>query len=227
LNNRQDGDYSRRKGKTEFCFAHIFNHALFLPSPARNIPMSDCPVFMEVEGFYRIIPLSKLRRTPGVFFDNVPMKCLPRIDAVDRVIHEKSAVSPGPVAGVARPWYMHPQQDDNLIVLHGTRQVDIYIQEHGLASFTVTPNRIVQEDRVLLDEPAMLVWPRYVFHRIVSGPEGSASLNFAVHYPGMDMRSNFNIYDLDLASSAFRVIREGFRDQQTSKQEDGHGYTKG
>ncbi len=175
--------------------------------------MADCEIFKEVQDFYRIIPLQMLRRTPGVFFDNVPMACLPRIDAIDRVLHEKSAVSPGPVGEVARPWYMHPHQADNLMVLFGTRQVDIYVEEHGLLSFTVTANRIMQGETVLLAEPAMLVWPCKVFHRIVSGPEGSASLNFAVHYDGFDLRTNFNIYDLDLATGAYRVIREGFRDQ--------------
>ncbi|MFZ5774370.1 MAG: hypothetical protein ACOY3Z_02645 [Thermodesulfobacteriota bacterium] len=178
--------------------------------------MSNPLVFQEIPGFYRIIPLLPLRRTPGVFFDNVPMAALPRIDAIDRVIHRDSAVSPGPIGAVPRPWYMHPHQDDNLIVLFGTRQVDIYTKEHGLASFTVTPERILQGEMVLLDEPAMLVWPRHVFHRIVSGPEGSASLNFAVHYPGLDMRTNFNIYDLDLESGAYSVIREGFRDQPSA-----------
>ena len=175
--------------------------------------MADCEIFKEVQDFYRIIPLQMLRRTPGVFFDNVPMACLPRIDAIDRVLHEKSAVSPGPVGEVARPWYMHPHQADNLMVLFGTRQVDIYVEENGLLSFTVTANRIMQGETVLLAEPAMLVWPCKVFHRIVSGPEGSASLNFAVHYDGFDLRTNFNIYDLDLATGAYRVIREGFRDQ--------------
>jgi hypothetical protein len=34
-----------------------------------------------------------------------------------------------------------------------------------------------------------------------------------VHYEGLDMRTNFNIYDLDTANGAYRVIREGFRDQ--------------
>ena len=176
--------------------------------------MADCAIFREVKDFYRIIPLHKLRRTPGVFFDNVPMGCLPRIDAIDRVLHEKSAVSPGPMGEVARPWYMHPHQDDNLIVLYGTRQVDIYLEKYGMESFTVTPGRILQQGKVLFDGPAMLVWPRYVFHRIVSGPEGSASLNFAVHYEGIDMRTNFNIHGLDQASGAYRVIREGFLDQE-------------
>ncbi|MGV1099678.1 hypothetical protein ACUUL3_09770 [Thiovibrio sp. JS02] len=175
--------------------------------------MVGIPVCKEVPGFYRIIPLKPLRRTPGVFFDNVPMEALPRINAIDRVIHEKSAVSPGPIGMTARPWYMHPHQDDNLIVLFGTRQVDIFLAGHGLQRFTVTPGRILQEGEVLFDGPAMLVWPRYVFHRIVSGPEGSASLNFAVHHEGLDMRSNFNIYDLDVETGKYSVLREGFRDQ--------------
>lgn len=175
--------------------------------------MGECVAFREVKDFYRIIPLQAMRRTPGVFFDNVPMACLPRIDAMDRVLHEKSAVSPGPVGEVARPWYMHPHQDDNLIVLSGTRHVDIYVKEYGLARFVVSPDEICQEGQRIFAGPAMLVWPRCVFHRIVSGPAGSASLNFAVHYPGLDPRTNFNVYDLDMESGEYGVIREGFRDQ--------------
>ncbi|HIJ78161.1 MAG: hypothetical protein OEY01_02500 [Desulfobulbaceae bacterium] len=176
--------------------------------------MADFEIFKEVKDFYRIIPLESLRRTPGVFFDNVPMACLPRIDAIDRVIHAESAVSPGPVGEVSRPWYMHPSQDDNLIVLFGVRSVDIYTKENGMESFVVSPNRIMQGGEVLFDGPAMLVWPCYVFHRITSGPEGSASLNFAVHHQGLDMRTNFNIYDLDIKTGEYRVVREGFRDQK-------------
>ncbi|WP_291319513.1 hypothetical protein [Desulfonatronospira sp.] len=175
--------------------------------------MSTDNVFKEVKDFYRIIPLQALRRTPGVYFDNVPMEFLPRIDAIDRVLHQGGAVSPGPVGEVQRPWYMHPHQDDNLIVLYGVRDVDIYINGQGMTSFRVTPHQILQKGKVLYDGPAMLVWPRYVFHRITSGAEGSASLNFAVHYHGLDMRTNFNIYDLDTDTGHFEVIREGFRDQ--------------
>jgi len=171
-------------------------------------------VIEEVAGLYRVIQLNVLRRTPDVFFDNVPMGALPKIDAIDRVIHERGAVSPGPVGNLERPWYMHPAQDDNLIVLYGARQVDIYTKAHGqVENFIVTPNTIEKNGSLLSDGPAMLVWPRGVFHRIVSGEHGSASLNFAVHYPGLDMRSNFNIYDLDTTTGDFKVLREGFHDQ--------------
>ena len=37
------------------------------------------------------------------------------------------SISPGPTDNLKRPWYMHPGQDDNLLVL-GTRYVDILIR---------------------------------------------------------------------------------------------------
>ena len=168
----------------------------------------------EVPGLYRIIALQPMRKTPKVTFDCAPMEFLPRIDAIDRVIHEGNASSPGVVGEVARPWYMHPCQDDNLLVLTGTRQVEIYSQAHGrIENFTVTPQTISKNGQVIYQGGAMLVWPCGVFHRICSGETGSASLNFAVHYEGFDLRTNFNIYDLDLVSGKSWVVREGHLDQ--------------
>jgi hypothetical protein len=109
---------------------------------------------------------------------------------------------------------MHPHQDDNLIVLQGVRYVEIYTKAHGrIESFSITPERIEQNNRILFDGPGLLVWPRGVFHRIKSGENGSASINLATHYEGIDMRTNFNIYSLDIKTGEFRVIREGHLDQ--------------
>jgi hypothetical protein len=88
-------------------------------------------IIKEIPGLYRIMAMNVLRRTPGVFFDTVPLDLIHRIDAMDRVIHDKGARSPGPVDQVAAPWYMHLQQDDNLAVLHGTRQVELYSRDYG------------------------------------------------------------------------------------------------
>jgi len=175
---------------------------------------NEAKILDEIPGLYRIIALNPLRRTSGVRFENIPIDAFKNISAIDRVIHERRAISPGLVGDVARPWYMHPHQDDNLIVLHGVRRVQIYTKKHGrIESFEVTPDRILRDNEPVIDGPAMLVWPRGVFHRIESLDEGSASINFAVHYEGFDMRTNFNIYDLDLETGRFKVIREGFKDQ--------------
>jgi hypothetical protein len=174
-------------------------------------------VFQQVAGLYSIIPLRVLRKTPGVSFDLVPTEMVPRIDGIDRVLHDGGAISPGAVDNVARPWYMHPHQDDNLIVLHGMRFVDIYTKEHGrIESFDVAPHQIRQDGKVICDGAAMLVWPRGVFHRIRSDEiNGSASLNFAVRYEGFDLRTNFNIYALDPDSGEYQTLRPGYLDQPT------------
>lgn len=177
--------------------------------------MSEHTILEEVEGLYRVVALKPLRRTPGVQFDMVKLEALLRIDAIDRVIHEGGAISPGPVGDVERPWYMHTAQDDNLLVLHGIRHVDIFTPDHGnVEHFTVTADHVMRDGKVLHEGAAMLVWPRGVFHRIESdSTTGSASLNLATHYDGFDIKTNFSIYDLDTETGAYRVIREGAQDQ--------------
>jgi hypothetical protein len=169
----------------------------------------------EIPNLYRIIPLKVLRNTPGVSFDLVPTEELPRIDGIDRVLHQHGAISPGAVGDVSRPWYMHPHQADNLVVLHGTRFIDIYTKAHGrVESFTVTSHEIIHNGQRMHEGPAMLVWPCGVFHRIRSDEEiGSASINFAVRNEGFNIRTNFNVYDLDTTTGEYKMIREGYLDQ--------------
>lgn len=165
---------------------------------------------------YGIMPLEPLRKTPGVRFDMVPMHKIPRIDAIDRVIHEGGAVSPGEVEGEERPWYMHHHQQDHLIVLHGAREVELFWPEYGkIDTFQVTAGEIKKNGAVACAGPAMLTWGRGVFHRIKSDDrEGSASLNIAIRDEGFDIKTNFSIYSLDQATGEHKVIREGHLDQR-------------
>lgn len=171
-------------------------------------------LFDEVERFWRIIKLKPFRRTEGVAFDILPMQYLPKVDGIDRVIHASAALSPGSIPGVERPWYCHPHQEDNLMVLHGRRIVDIYTLEHRrLETFVVEPERITHNGTVVFEGAAMLVWPVNVFHRIRSGEEGSASINFAVRHPGFDIDTNFSLYDLNTDTGEYRMVRLGKLDQ--------------
>lgn len=167
---------------------------------------------------YRIIPLRMLRRTPGVHFDEMVPSDIPKIDGIDRVIHAANSISPGPVqndtVSVKRPWYMHPGQDDNLMVLQGTRYIDIYNPaSKQSASFIITPDKIYKNDKLYYDGPAMVVWPSGIFHRIISGAEGSISLNFATRTNKFDLSQNFNIYDLDRRTGDFTILKSGDEDQ--------------
>ncbi len=171
-------------------------------------------IIKEESQHYRILKVPVFRKTEGVIFDNVPLKEVQPIDAIDRVIHETNAISPGPTKGVKRPWYMHPHQADNLIVLQGVRQVELYsMHKKQLAKFEVGPDYIKQDGELVFEGGCMLTWPTHVFHRIITGPEGSASINFANHSENIDMETNFNIYELDLDTGKFEVLRKGALDQ--------------
>ncbi len=171
-------------------------------------------VIAEVENMFRVIPLRVFRKTEGVVFDLVNMDYLPEVDGIDRVIHAENALSPGTIGDVERPWYMHPHQEDNLLVLYGTRHVDLYTPEHGkIESFEINPHSIIRNGRLIYDGGVILSTSVNVFHRIQTGEEGSASINFAVRYPKFDMKTNFNIYKLDTNTDNYEVIRKGFKDQ--------------
>lgn len=175
--------------------------------------MQPDEVIDQADGLYRITALSTFRKTAGVLFDAVPMGGLASLQAIDRVLHDRGAYSPGPVEGVERPWYMHTGQEDNLIVLAGFRDVELF-RAGRLARFRVTPERIEKEGVLLFDRAVMLSWPTNVYHRIISSPEkGSASINLAVRHPRFNLSTEFNIYDLDLATGRARVAREGYLDQ--------------
>lgn len=168
----------------------------------------------EVKGLYKVIELIKFRETPGVHFDILPEEVLSKSKGVDRVIHDSNAISPGPVGDVSRPWYMHTHQSDHLIVLHGKRHVELYSKEHGkIESFVVEPSKIYRNGVLICDYPSILSWPTHVFHRVESKEEGSGSINFAYRYEGLDPKTNFNIYDLNVKTGEYKVVREGHRDE--------------
>ncbi|MBN2259899.1 MAG: hypothetical protein JW702_05120 [Clostridiales bacterium] len=171
-------------------------------------------IIAGVKDLYSVIKLKEFRRTPGVDFDVLVKSMVPKIDAIDRVIHKSGAISPGPVGEVERPWYMHTHQDDNLFVLHGKRFVEIYTPKHGkIERFVVAPDYVEHNGEIIFKGGVVLVWPKGVFHRIVSDKEGSASLNLATHYEGFDIKTNFSIYDLNTETGEYKVIRKGEMDQ--------------
>jgi len=167
-----------------------------------------------MSNLYRLIPLRILRRTYGVSFDEIVPSDIPRIHGIDRVIHLANSISPGPIEDVKRPWYMHTNQDDNLLVLQGTRYIDIYNpKDKQSASFIITPDKVYKNEKLYYNGPAMVVWPAGIFHRIISGSEGSISVNFASRNYGFNLKDNFNIYDLNQNTGEYKLLKQGIDDQ--------------
>lgn len=170
---------------------------------------------LEMEGFYQIVKLHNFRSTSGVSFDLIPKAFFQGVGSIDRVTHQNKAISPGAVGEVDRPWYMHPFQEDKLIVLHGTRNIELYSPKYKMVEkFIVTSDSVTLNGKTIVEGGGVLTWSPGVFHRVISGDEGSACINLATHFDGFDIRTNFNIYDLNTETGAFRLIREGHLDQR-------------
>ena len=164
---------------------------------------------------YRLILV--LRRTTGVVFDEMVPSDIPKIDGIDKVIHSPNSISRtcGRFPSTMQtPWYMHPGQDDNLLVLQGTRYIDIFCPTRKeKASFIVTPDKIYKNDKLYYDGSAMIVWPAGIFHRIISGEEGSISVNFSTRTNKFNLDDNFNIYYLNTYTGEYNIIKDGSDDQ--------------
>ncbi|MEO5361550.1 MAG: hypothetical protein H7843_14075 [Nitrospirota bacterium] len=168
-----------------------------------------------VEGLYVIIPLVEFRNTPSVRFHLLPENKISHIDSVDRVEHGPNAISPTVQGRTGRYWYYHKAQTDNLLVFLGSRITELYTPGHGkIETFEVTTERITRNGELVIDAPAILSWPPGVFHRVSSGQNGSLSINFAVHESGFSLKDNFDIYEVDIETGQYNVIRHGFLDQK-------------
>eukprot|EP00727_Mastigamoeba_balamuthi_P005801 m51a1_g1840 putative ubiquitin carboxyl-terminal hydrolase 22-like (718) ;mRNA; f:561984-565489 len=169
---------------------------------------------LEEAGFWKVIPLRRFRHKDEVTFSGLPMAEFPRIDGVDHVLHGPNARSPGSV-GAVDGWYLHKHQQDNLLVMRGTRTSILRRADRPgvVETFVVGPDFIERNGVRLLDGPCVLRWEPETYHQVHSGPEGSASLNFAVRCEGFDLKHEFDIWDVRGDGSDGVVVRQGHEDQ--------------
>lgn len=183
--------------------------------PKNSVHLEDDVITTKVKGLFHVIPFTLLRKTPNVDFHSIPF--IDRATGMESVIHAQGALSPGTIDEVQNPWYMHPNQEDNLFTITGKRIVELYHPDHGtIERFEVSRNEITRNGKIILNEPGILGWPVGVFHRNSSPYEGgSSSLNMALRFEHFNIDYEFNIYDIDLQTGKSTVIREGHLDQPT------------
>lgn len=92
--------------------------------------------------------------------------------------------------------------------------------------FEVGKNFVKRNGVLYYEGPAVLRWETNTFHKVgwifftvlivqvnTTSPDGSTSINFAVRYPGFDLHTEFNIYELDETTMAHKLLRVGKEDQ--------------
>jgi hypothetical protein len=131
---------------------------------------------------FEFIPYSKFRDTPSVRFFDITIT---QSNARDLVFHEGPAVSPNNSAEGYWQFYLHPNQEDNLLALTGGRT--FYLVNFAWQQ----PFHIVR----LAANGAILRIPPGTFHRSVSDPDGSLVLNQAVRTARATVESEFRVYN--------------------------------
>jgi hypothetical protein len=131
---------------------------------------------------YELISYEKFRDTTGVKFFDIT---IPTSNVRDLVIHTGPAISPPDTASGDWQFYLHPHQEDNLLVVSGSRT--FYLVNFDWEY----PFQIVNLDT----ERGILQIPRGTFHRSVSSPQGSIVVNQAVRDPQGTVKSEFVVYD--------------------------------
>lgn len=130
---------------------------------------------------FELIPYQKFRDTPNVRFFDITIA---NSNARDLVYHEGPAISPNNTSEGYWQFYLHPNQEDNLLALTGGRT--FYLVNFAWEQ----PFHIVR----LEANKDILRLPPGTFHRSVSDPKGSLVLNQAVRTAAATVASEFRVY---------------------------------
>lgn len=131
---------------------------------------------------FELIPYEKFRDTPSVRFFDITIA---NSNARDLVFHDGPATSPNNSPEGYWQFYLHPNQEDNLLALTGGRT--FYLINFSWQQ----PFHIVR----LEANGAILRIPPGTFHRSVSDPNGSLVLNQAVRTASATVESEFRVYN--------------------------------
>jgi len=168
-------------------------------------------IIKKQDWLFHIIPLKRLRHTNKVDFD--VMSFFEEFNWIDIVTHQAWAKSPWSVWDKEDMWYMHKWQEDNLITLSGNRYVELYdMKNKKIERFEISHELIKHNWEIIHEGPAILGWPVTVFHRNYS-PNGSVSMNFAVRTNDFDLDTEFNIYNLNINTGEYDIVRVWKEDQ--------------
>lgn len=191
---------------------------------------------MCAPGFWELVPLELYRQRQGTDFNKVPMEQFRgTVNAMDHILSASCARSPGNVEG-KQGWYMHANQQDNMLVLAGVRTTTLrrtFVREDGKRCaegvdkqevFQMTPNEVRRNGVVVHQGPVILRIENNVLHRIESGTDGSSAVNFAVRTKRFDIDHEYDIFDCD-ESGLLTVIRQGKEDQYIVREEEKQNVT--
>ena len=130
---------------------------------------------------FQLLDFQKFRDTPSVQFFDITV---PSSNARDLVCHTGPAISPNNDDYESWQFYLHPNQEDNLLALSGGRTF------HLINFGWEVPYHVVRLDA----NRHILRIPPGTFHRSESDPDGSLVINQAVRAESTSVEHEFRVY---------------------------------
>ncbi|MEM0981189.1 MAG: redox protein [Cyanobacteria bacterium P01_H01_bin.58] len=145
---------------------------------------------------FQLLSFQRFRDTPSVQFFDITVQ---DSNARDLVFHDGPAVSPNNNAQGFWQFYLHPNQEDNLLAVSGGRTFYLvnFAWEHPFHKVRLEANQHI------------LRLPPGTFHRSVSDPQGSLVLNQAVRTRQATVASEFRVYDSQTIPRLHRLLHSG------------------
>jgi len=147
---------------------------------------------------FELISFHRFRDTPSVQFFDITV---PDSNARDLVFHDGPATSPNNAAGGAWQFYLHPNQEDNLLAVSGGRTFYLvnFAWQYPFHEVRLDANQHI------------LRLPPGTFHRSVSDPGGSLVINQAVRAAQATLEGEFRVYNSAAIPRLHRLLTSGLR----------------
>lgn len=150
---------------------------------------------------FELLSFERFRDTPSVQFFDITVQAS---NARDLVFHDGPATSPNNDARGGWQFYLHPNQEDNLLAVSGGRTFHLvnFSWKYPFHEVRLEANRHI------------LRLPPGTFHRSVSDPNGSLVLNQAVRTQQATHDSEFRVYNSAEIPRLRRLLTSGLPPQQ-------------
>lgn len=150
---------------------------------------------------FELLSFHRFRDTPSVQFFDITVG---DSNARDLVFHDGPAVSPNNSPKGGWQFYLHPNQEDNLLAVSGGRTFYLvnFAWQYPFHEVRLDANRHI------------LRLPPGTFHRSVSDPKGSLVLNQAVRTQRATVESEFRVYNSLEIPRLHRLLTSGLRPQR-------------
>lgn len=158
---------------------------------------------------FRLIPLRSVTRNSNIKVDTLT-KHIPNNSGIHREILSPNTISPVGsenitkdfndtfILGKSVRWYANDYEKNNLLVLSGSRELELYCDvKKKKETLVINEDNIYRNGKLYYGSPAMISWYGCIYHRTTSGKDGCLSINIT--------EESYSIQEIKVPHSQYKL----------------------